>query len=207
MKRYPDIAVIYGDLYIINAKGEITDIYKASEYSFEELLCVELVPPAQAAFIRRTALEKVGFWADTTLDTCPDYEIWLRIAMRFPMKHIWGVITKYRRHDDIQLDSKERRTVQRFIDAKKKTMDRILKSPKTPKKIRKLIHRAYASLDIWAYQTAMSMRQYRLAGYYLFHSFMIRPSFSTLKIIIYMLRLFIYSLLTKPIYTLKIIRK
>jgi hypothetical protein len=43
MKKYPKAAVIYGDTYTINEKGEIIDIYKAHEYVFEKLLCVELV--------------------------------------------------------------------------------------------------------------------------------------------------------------------
>lgn len=175
-KNHPEYGVIYGDSYIIDENGQIIDINKSKEFDFERLLCVELVPPAQAAFIRRSALEEVGFWADSTLDTCPDYEMWVRITQKFPMKHVFGVITKYRHHDEPQQDSGKRRTTQRFVSAKREVMDRLFNDPKTPEKIKKLRRRAYASLDIWASQAAYDLGQPRQALFYLLRSFVRVPS-------------------------------
>lgn len=207
LKSNPMAAAVYGDMYIINSQGEITDIYKADEYFFDKLICVEIVPPAQASFIRRSALEKVGFWADISLDTCPDYEMWLRLGYKFPIKHEWGIITKYRVHDQPQLDSKRTRSTARFVASKRIVMDRLLKNPKTPEKLRNLSHRAYVSLDLWAYRTAMSLGQYRQAGYYLLRSFLRQPSWSTAIIIINMSVLFTASLFAKPKYTLRVFLK
>ena len=176
MKNYPEYGVIYGDSYIIDENNQIIDINKSKEFDFERLLCVELVPPAQAAFIRRSALEEVGFWADATLDTCPDYEMWVRITQKFPMKHVFGVITKYRHHDEPQMDSGKKRTTQRFVDAKREVMDRLFNDPKTPQSIKKLKHRAYASLDLWASQTAYDLGQPKQAFFYLLRSFLLLPS-------------------------------
>lgn len=175
-KKNPDVAVIYGDVYIINEKGEIIDLLKAHEYSLEKLLTVELVPPAQAAFIIRSALEKVGFGADANLDTCPDFEMWVRITQKFPMKHVFGVITKYRHHDNPQPDSGKIRTTQRFVDAKREVMDRVFNDSKTPKSTKKLRRRAYASLDLWASFTAYDLGQTKQAFFYLVRSFIMLPS-------------------------------
>lgn len=175
-KKNPDVAVIYGDVYIINEEGEIIDLLKSYEYSLAELVCVELVPPAQAAFIRSDALKKVGFGADASLDTCPDFEMWVRIAQKFPMKHVFGVITKYRHHDQPQHDSGRKRTTQRFVEAKREVMDRVFNDPKTPQSIRKLRRRAYASLDMWASFTAYDLGQSKQAFFYLLRSFIIAPS-------------------------------
>lgn len=175
LKMHPEAGVVYGDAYIINENGEITNIYKAHSYDFEKLLCVELVPPAQAAFIRRSALEAVGFWADATVDTCPDFEMWVRISRKFPMKHVWGVITKYRHHKTPQLDSKKRRTVERFVKAKREVMDRLFNSPKTPRKIKKLRRRAYGSLYTWAASTALELKDYPSAAQYLVKAFLSYP--------------------------------
>lgn len=199
LKKYPEVGVVYGDVYIINEKSEIYDIYKAHEYSFEELLSVELVPPAQAAFIRREALEKVGFYADTSIETCPDYEMWIRIAQKFPMKHVWGVVTKYRRHDTPQLDSKRKRTVERFVDAKRTVMDRLLKNPKTPKKIRKLTRRAYAGLDYWAYRSAIDLGQAIMAYFYIWRSFLRYPNIGTFGVILKITRIFSYYALQRVV--------
>jgi len=203
LTKYPKVGVIYGDTYIINEDGEIIDIYKAREYDFERLLCVELVPPAQAAFIRRSALEKVGFWADATLDTCPDYEMWVRMAQKFPMKHVWGVITKYRHYESPQLDSKMPRVTRRFVIAKKEVMDRLFNSSKTPKKIKKIRRRAYASLDLWASQVAFDMKDPKGGVYYLLRSFIRRPTVNTLNRIYRTFRMFTYFAFLRIIKLLK----
>lgn len=188
LKKYPKVGVIYGDTYIIDENGEITDIYKAHDYDFERLLCVELVPPAQAAFIRRSALEKVGFWADATLDTCPDYEMWVRIIQKFPMKHVWGVITKYRHHNASQLDSRQPRTTRRFIEAKKKVMDRLFNSPTTSIRIKKLRRRAYASLFNWAASNAFGLKDYQSAVLYLAKAFIVQPNFKHFKGLVFVMK-------------------
>lgn len=203
--KYPKAGVIYGDTYIINEEEEITDIYKAKEYDFGKLLCVELIPPAQAAFIRRAVLEKVGFWADATLDTCPDYEMWVRIAQKFPMKHVWGVITKYRHYKKPQLDSKKPRVTERFVAAKREVMDRLFNSSKVPKRIRKLRRRAYASLDLWASQVAFEMKDPKGGVYYLLRSFIRRPTINTFGRIYRTFRMFTYFAVLRLTKSLKFV--
>lgn len=203
MAKYPNVGVIYGDAYIINENGEIINIYSAKNYSFEELLCVELVPPSQAAFIRRKALEKVGFWADSTLDTCPDYEMWVRIAQKFAMKHVWGVVTKYRHYRSPQLDSKMPRMTKRFVAAKKEVMDRLFNSQKTPKEIKKLRRRAYASLDLWASQVAFDMKQTQEGVYYVLRSFLRRPTLPAFLRILQIAKMFTYFAALRTIKFLK----
>lgn len=192
MKNYPEYGVIYGDTYTVNEGGEIIDINKAHDYDFEKLLCVELVPPAQAAFIRRSALEKVGFWADATLDTCPDYEMWIRLAQKFSMKHALGVITKYRIYKNPQLDSKRPRMTKRFVAAKREVMDRLFNSPKTPSRIKKLRRRAYASLDLWASNVAFDMKDPRGGVYYMLRSFIRYPTIETYIYLNKTFRMFLY---------------
>lgn len=192
MKNHPEYGVVYGDSYIIDENGQIIDINKSKEFDFERLLCVELVPPAQAAFIRKTALEEVGFWADSTLDTCPDYEMWVRIIQKFPMKHVFGVITKYRHYRTPQLDSKRPRMTRRFVAAKREVMDRLFNSPKTPSRIKKLRRRAYASLDLWASYVAFDMKDPKGGVYYMLRSFIRHPTIETYIKISQTFRMFIY---------------
>ncbi|MBI2596248.1 glycosyltransferase [Candidatus Daviesbacteria bacterium] len=202
-RKYPNIAVVYGDVYTIDERSAIIDIFKAHEFSFEKLLAVELVPPAQAAFIRRQALEKVGFNADVTLDTCPDFEMWVRIAQKFPMKHVVGIVTKYRHHDKPQHDSGQRRTTQRFVKAKREVMDRLFNDPKTPHYIKRLRRRAYASLYLWASYTAYDLGQTKQAVLYLVKSFILMPTLHKLWKIFKELRGFLRYRLTLLIKSIK----
>jgi len=148
MARHPEAAVIYGDQYIIDEKGEIKDAEIGPDpYDYHKLICVEQVPPAQAAFIRRSYFEQVGFNADTTLTTCPDYEMWVRIGLRFPMVHVAGFITRYRWHQ--QSDSRPREEIIEMHDSKRTVMDRLFNDPQTPSEISNLRRRAHAGAMSW----------------------------------------------------------
>lgn len=160
MAKYPEMAVIYGDLYIINVYGEISGAqFGVDPYNFEKVLCVEQVLPAQASFMRRLHLEQVGLGTDATMDTCPDYEMWVRIGRRFPMRHVPGFVGKYRSHP--HPDGRQPRSVKRFIRAKQKVMDGIFNDPTVPSEIRALRNRAYSSLALWGAFTAYYERDLR----------------------------------------------
>jgi glycosyltransferase involved in cell wall biosynthesis len=76
MSRHPEAAVIYGDLYIIDSRGNIIGMSTGpSPYSFKRILCVQDVIPAQAAFIRRSHLAQVGLgripgWTPVRIMSC-----------------------------------------------------------------------------------------------------------------------------------------
>ncbi len=166
MSGYPADAVIYGDLYLMDEEGNITGKYVAPEYDFASVLCVERVLPAQAAFIRRSALEHVGLGADATLDTCPDYEMFVRLGLRFPMRHVRGFVAKYR-FCNRPMDGIKPRTVDRFVHAKARVMDRVFNDPTVPGRVKALQRRARAGLHLWACWEARRMEGSRSAfGYF-----------------------------------------
>lgn len=156
LKLNPDIAVVYGDEYIIDEQGKTIREFTGPRYDYERVLCVEIVPAAQTAFIRRNYFEKVGLGADSTLSTCPDYEMWVRIGAKFDMKYVSGFISKYRWHD--QSEGQKPEMILKMIAAKKQVMDRIFNSSKTPKRIKKLRKRAYAGVEIWGAMNHMQLK-------------------------------------------------
>ena len=174
LQKYPECAVVYGDEYIINEEGETIDFFVGKyPYRYDKIICVEFVRPAQAAFIRRNMMEQVGLYADTTLLTCPDFEMWVRLGARFPMRHEFGPVCKYRHHK--QSEGRLPEMIGEMVVAKKSVIDRVLSDPKTPLSITKLKKRAYAGLYHWAAISASSIGAYRIAIRYLFKSFLYRP--------------------------------
>ncbi len=149
MQQHPWLGVIYGDLYLMDEDGVIIGEAQGPPYDFASIFCVETVIPAQAAFIRRSALEAVGLGADASLDTCPDYEMFVRLGLRVRMRHIPGFVAKYRSYYR-PMDGVTPRTVERFIRAKSAVMQRVLADPQTPLSIKKLARRARAGLYLWA---------------------------------------------------------
>jgi hypothetical protein len=165
MRANSKAGVVYGDAYLINEAGDMFGEFQAPDYDFEAVLCVEKVIPAQAAFIRRTALEAVGFGADPTLDTCPDYEMFVRLGLKTPMVHVPGFVTKYRQYPRA-MDGGSPRTIGRFLAAKLLVMERVFNNPDTPARIKQLRQRAQVGVRLWASQEARSIGRLGLAWEY-----------------------------------------
>jgi hypothetical protein len=165
MQRYPEMGAIYGDLSLMDEDGIIIGEFHGPAYDFASVFCVEKVIPAQATFIRRSALEAVGLGADALLDTCPDYEMLVRLGLRFPMRHIPRLVAKYRYYHRT-MDGAAPRTVERFIRAKSAVVQRVLADPETPVSVKQLERRARAGLSLWASEEARVVGDSRRAWSY-----------------------------------------
>lgn len=152
MAEHPDAGVIYGDQYNIDSEGRVLFEYQGPEpYDFEKVFCVEQVIPAQAAFLRREALEAAGWYADVTRTTCPDYEMWVRLGLKFPMRHVSGLIARYRLHLDSQ--GCQNQWIEEMVRSKHEVMERTFQDPATPPALRRLRRRAYAGALWWSADT------------------------------------------------------
>ena len=134
MKAHPEAAVVYGDVLLVDEDGKEIGQFLAPEYDFPGIFCVEKVIAAQAAFIRRSMLEEAGLGADPSLDTCPDYEMFVRLGLKFPMRHATGFISRYR-YSRRPMDGPAPRSVERFVRAKSSVMERVFQDPSTPREI------------------------------------------------------------------------
>lgn len=179
MAKFPQAAVIYADEYITDDKSRVLNTFIPQPFNFIKLLCLELVPPTEASFIRRSFFEKVGFYLDESLKNAPDFELWLRIGSKFKMMHVGGFVTRYRWHSQSQ--SRSPNLINNFVHEKKHVMDRIFQSSKTAKKIKKLKWRAYAGLYFWAATMLISYgMKYRAIGF-LVKAFLFNPKKETYK--------------------------
>jgi glycosyltransferase involved in cell wall biosynthesis len=78
--------------------------------------------PIHAALVRRTVIDEVGGF-DTTLATCMDYDLWLRIGASHPIARVPEVLAFYRFHSDGQITSKQWRQAENVWRVKKKFVD------------------------------------------------------------------------------------
>ena len=174
MEKYPDVAVIYGDQHLIDARGRVIRKHRGPEpYRFEKIFCVEKVIPTQAAFIRRSYFKQVGFYADVTRPTCPDYEMWVRIGLKFQMKYVPGFVCRYRRHSG--QEGNQPLMVVKMIESKREVIDRTIKDPHTSIKIKKLERRAHGGSIFWGAIVLFGNRAYDQCLIYLMKSFLICP--------------------------------
>jgi glycosyltransferase involved in cell wall biosynthesis len=85
---HPEVDVVYGDCGSIDADGKPVGMSYLHEWNLEYAVtyCDHCIPQP-AAFLRRSAVEKVG-WLDVDFISKKDHELWLRIGLAGSIQHI-----------------------------------------------------------------------------------------------------------------------
>lgn len=93
---HPETAVVYGDAYYIDERGEVIGTYPTEDFDLNRLAeaCLICQP---AAFMRRSAIDAVGM-LDPTLHYCMDYDLWIRLGRDFHIDRINSFLANSRRY-------------------------------------------------------------------------------------------------------------
>lgn len=95
-----ELAFACSGSYVINAKGEIIDEWKKvtqNQETFSNLYEANFVFTL-TVMVRRKCLAATGLF-DESLYIVQDYDLWLRLAKRYPFAYIALPLAKYRKHD------------------------------------------------------------------------------------------------------------
>lgn len=147
-ERYPEMGAIYGDQQNIDENGKVLFLSEGPEYSYKDIFCCDSVIPAQAAFIRASALKKAGFFIDISRPTCPDYELWARLGLYANMKHVPGFVARYRIHPGSE--GQQEKIVYKMADSKMEVMNKICDDPNVSAQIRSWRRPARAGILLWS---------------------------------------------------------
>jgi glycosyltransferase involved in cell wall biosynthesis len=142
LMKYPEVAAIYGDHYLIDLDGNITGQVRPIEWNFEKYFCSEVAPPFCASFFRRFCYEAIGLHEYTD---CGEFDLWIRLGAKFPIRHVTGLVAKYGVHPG-EL-SHQANLKADMMAARKIAIERLCSNPETPESIRLLQNKAIDSLN------------------------------------------------------------
>ena len=99
---HPECAFVYGQCRLIDASG--SPLFTAlqpdiNQNPYRSLLHSNYIWMHATVMYRRWALKVTGDF-NTSLDACEDYDLYLRVARRFPVRGYNKVVTEYRQHSD-----------------------------------------------------------------------------------------------------------
>jgi hypothetical protein len=99
---HPEAGLFYSDARVIDEGGRLLKLRQSPAPGpdpFRTLLLYNIITTSTAA-VRKECLDAVGsFSTDLVVDT-EDWDLWLRIAARFPIYHLGEALTDYRQHQD-----------------------------------------------------------------------------------------------------------
>ncbi|MCC6423047.1 MAG: glycosyltransferase [Phycisphaerales bacterium] len=93
---HPQVMLIYGDACFIDSHGrQLGPCSQVEPFNYQRLLNISDFIVQPATFFRRSAYEAVG-GLDAGLSWAMDYDLWLKIAKRFPVAYVPRVFADYR---------------------------------------------------------------------------------------------------------------
>ena len=102
MQGHPECQAVYTDEKWIRNGVRVNQMNKHRKYSghiFKQCLPLCIVSPS-SVMLRKSLLDEVGVF-DESMPVCEDYDLWLRIAIRYPFKFLSDkLIVKRGGHED-----------------------------------------------------------------------------------------------------------
>ncbi len=96
LAAHPEVAMVYGDCNMVDGQGQVVgrSIW-VEDFDLRRLVEDLDYIYQPAAFFRRQAFEGVG-GLDIELHYCMDYDLWIRIGKKYPVRHIPHVLANVR---------------------------------------------------------------------------------------------------------------
>ncbi len=96
LRQHPNIGMTHGECRWIDASGRPIGLIQADPFTLGELLLqCRIAQPT--TFIRKSVLDDVGL-LDPSMHLMMDYELWVRIALKYPIACLPGIFANFRIH-------------------------------------------------------------------------------------------------------------
>lgn len=93
----PTVGMVHGDSYFVDAQGVPIRKHRGCDLTVRQLLRWQGYISQPTVFLRKEVLENVGVLSES-LHYAMDFELWLRIGIRYPMKHLPRMVASERHH-------------------------------------------------------------------------------------------------------------
>lgn len=189
MKANPAAGAIFGDCAVIDADGKVKGFFRGQgrRLNFSAMLCSEFIIPLPSAFIRRAAIDAIGGKLDTSLNLVPDWELWARIGLKFPIMYLAETFGSFREYQE--QTSASIRCAFESASHKRIILDRIFRNPELPTEIRALQNRAYAGTYAYEAYMLLNVNQRGMARKCVWTAFRLYPrNLLNRELYVYLLR-------------------
>lgn len=114
----PEIGMVYGDYNRIDEKGKLICTIRDLEFDYRIFFYAGLIMQP-TAFIRKSVLESIGMM-DESLKYCMDFDLFIRIAQKFPIVHIPEILANFRWHNQSKTYLQKRNLLKERISVRRR---------------------------------------------------------------------------------------
>jgi glycosyltransferase involved in cell wall biosynthesis len=119
LQQSPHAAAVYGDGYLMDREGAITQRFPATEgFNLWKLMYLSDYVLQQSIFFRRSAVEAVG-WLDESLHYTMDWDLLIRLGKQFGLAYVnqyWGVLREYPEAKSFSGGTRRIREIRRMLE-------------------------------------------------------------------------------------------
>lgn len=99
IKKNPYVGLVYGDIEYIDADSNIIGKEIQQDFNLASYLGRFIYIPQPGTFFTRFVMDTIGEWREQ-FSYAADADYWIRIATRFPVIKMAGLVARYRYHPD-----------------------------------------------------------------------------------------------------------
>ncbi len=115
LKGFTDdkIALVYSQIIYVNDeenKANTAHSKLESGYIFKKLLRRNMIGSTSNPLLKKECVEAVGGF-DVLMESCQDYDLWLRLTMRYPVNYIDAALSKYHLHSGSRITTNDKKRI------------------------------------------------------------------------------------------------
>ena len=154
LAEHPDVDMVYGECNIINEQGKVIGQYPAAEYDLDKMVHGNNMIPQPTVFFRRYVLDDVGY-LDNNLNLAMDYDFWIRIALKFRVRHIPCLLGNFRSYPGTKSYDEPHKFTQEHLYI----LNKLYSTPALPRELRQARRKILSSAHL------NLAREYRRRGH------------------------------------------
>lgn len=139
--QHPEVYLVYGDMNFVDAQGNVLEQFHAPDFDLRTFIGDSCYIRQPTTLFKRAALQEVGM-LDTRLHYALDYDLFIRICARFPVRRIPRVVANFRRHPASKtMSGSATQGDHTFWPEERALLERVARNPQFPVEVRALAWR------------------------------------------------------------------